>query len=183
LEVVAPREIRVPGSPRGPGFAVIVLLKFMNARIITFFAVIGTLLLVHFALKHRRNTEPLPVQASTLLFRNVEAAAPGRTIPDPAHIRELPESERARIVGQGGLDSASYFDCWLTNRSSWTVTELVFRIAAGIPEGSTSWERVYRERIQLPPNTAQRVSFKITGGGGDLDSRWKITGARGVPSE
>jgi len=93
--------------------------------------------------------------------------------------RELPPTERSLISGEGALDSASYFDCWVTNRSSWVVTELQFRIAAGQTEGSTRWERNYREYVQLPPGTARHITFKVTDGN-NAETRWEIIGARGV---
>lgn len=125
------------------------------------------------------------------MFFGATPSAPGlesekfvrvRNSPETAEIMELPEAERARITGQGGLDSASYFNCWLTNGSSWTVTEVRLHIAAGQPEGSTRWERYYNERVQLASRGVSRISFKVTDGGDGAETRWKVSGARGFRS-
>ena len=123
-----------------------------------------------------------PVRAETITSEITPIPQPQaiRKNPDPAQVMELPPSERVLISGDGALDSASYFNCRVTNLSSWTVTELQFRIAAGQPEGSTRWERNYREYVNLPPRTASRISFKVTDGS-EAETRWKIIGARGVP--
>jgi len=97
-------------------------------------------------------------------------------------VMELPPGERAKIRGRGGLDSASYWNCHLTNGSLWTITEIRFHIAAGQPEGSTRWERNYRENVQIAPREAQRVTFKVTDGQ-DAETRWEIIGARGLPPQ
>jgi hypothetical protein len=135
--------------------------------------------LIHWAAKTGDHT---PAKANTACTEILPAPAVVRNSPDPREIMELPEKERVLISGEGALDSASYFNCWVTNRSSWTVTELRFRIAAGQPEGSTRWERNYREYLTLPPRHARRISFKVTDGK-DAETRWEISGARGVPSD
>jgi len=129
--------------------------------------------------KIRAETTILP-QPTTPATLKSYASTPPPSPPDPASVREMPEAERAKLQGEGGLDSASYFYCELTNSSQWMVTELRFHIAAGQPEGSTRWERNYRELVQLMPHSVKRISFKVTHGL-DAETRWEIIGARGIP--
>lgn len=136
-----------------------------------------------------KRSAPQEVEAQTFLIEKPSGAAIDRPdVPivvrkstDSEQVMELPESEQSLITGQCTLDSGSYFSGWITNGSSWTVTELRLRIAAGHSEGSTRWERNYNERVKLPPRTAGRISFKVTDGR-DAETRWKVISARGIPS-
>jgi hypothetical protein len=159
----------------------------MNRSWIPYFLVALGAALGGYGLHALRESRPLAARADTLNFESspgslqVPASATSATLRyagSPA-VRELPAAERAKIQGAGGLDSASYFDCLLTNSSRWTVTEVCFHIAAGQAEGSTRWERNYREFVHIPPDRAVRISFKVTNGQ-DAETRWNVIGARGI---
>lgn len=155
------------------------------------YLIVATLLaLAAYGVHRVKGSGPTQVAAHTLFLGDASTTVNPRTVqartvrksPDPAQVMELPEAARSLITGEGALDSASYFKCWVTNGSSWTVTELGFNIAAGQPEGSTRWERHYTERVQLPPGTVSHISFKVTDGR-NAETRWNVFAARGVPSK
>ena len=129
----------------------------------------------------RARVEILP-PPSTTITTPIRTANKARTpsTPPKADLRELPPDQRDCITGEGSLDSARYFNCTITNRSAWFVTELQFEIAAGQNEGSTRWERSYREYVQLPPGASRHISFKVTDGE-NVETRWSLKGARGAP--
>jgi len=162
----------------------------MSGKSVIYLTAAGLAVCAAYGIHRAKVSNPQQVEAQTVFFGTVQstsvrgsvASADVRNSRERSQIMELPEAERARISGQGGLDSASYFNCWLTNGSAWTVTELRLHIAAGQTEGSTRWERYYNERVQLAPGTVERISFKVTDGGDGAESRWKVSGARGFPS-
>jgi hypothetical protein len=95
----------------------------------------------------------------------------------------LPEHELRLLTGSGGLDSASYFSCWITNASRWTVSDLFFQIRAVETHGMERWERRYRESIRLPPRTKAQIHFKVSEGGAGAIAEWEIVAGRGHPPD
>ena len=159
-------------------------------REVTLYVLIPVLMvLMAYGMHLVKRPAPQEVEAQTLLIEQPSGTTSDRPdVPmvirkntDPVQVMELPEAECRLITGQCTLDSGSYFSGWITIGSSWTVTELRLRIAAGHSEGSTRWERNYNERVKLPPRTAGRISFKVTDGR-DAETRWKVISARGIPS-
>lgn len=160
----------------------------MDRKAAVYLIVAGLSALAGYGLHRANGSGPRKVEAQRLVLADPSVTPTHRSgniqgvrkNPDPAELLELPEADRSLITGRGALDSASYFNGWITNGSSWTVTELRLWIAAGQAEGSTRWERYYTERVRLAPGAHVRISFKVTDGR-NAETLWKIMGARGVP--
>jgi len=114
--------------------------------------------------------------------RTSEPAAPvGRIADRPA--MALPTNAVQRLTGSGQLDSGSYFSCWITNASRWTISELRFRIRAVETHGMVRWERHYRDPVQIQPHRQAFVHFKVSEGGAEATAEWEVVAARGYPPD
>ena len=161
---------------------------FMSTKLHPYVLIAVAAIIVGYAIHARRTERITRVNADTLpqpqafeTIRPSSSTKVGRP-PSVAETFELPEGDLAKLNGTGGLDSENCFTCILTNQSQWFVTDVRFYIATGNPEGSLSWERTYREAVQLGPRKVARISFKVIDTR-DVETRWRITAARGYPPE
>jgi hypothetical protein len=146
--------------------------------------VIGALALVGLvAHLHKSPTTSRPEPKSEFTVVRGKSTGTGTPTKAPSNLPAvaLPESQLGLLTGTGGLDSGSYFDCWITNSGEWTVTELRFNIKAVETHGMERWNRHYLEPISIPPKTGKHVRFKVTEGGAEALAEWKIVAGRGHP--
>jgi hypothetical protein len=91
----------------------------------------------------------------------------------------LPEEEQSKVDGNATLRSES-FSGTLYNGSNWTIKEVIVRIIVKEKDGSTRWDRLFREAVTIPPLTTGDINFDIVGGQ-DFDSfEWGLKEIKGI---
>ena len=148
--------------------------------------VVGALALVGVAAhwhKAATGSRPVPKPESMLVRGRMPEAQTPLKGPANLPVMALPENQVCLLTGSGGLDSGSYFTCWITNSGTWTVTELRFHIKAVETHGMERWDRHYLESVNIPPQTKALVRFKVTEGGAEALTEWEVVAGRGHPPD
>ena len=104
-------------------------------------------------------------------------------------IKALPYGEQAKITGNATLNEYGYFSGEIYNGSSWTITQIVFRVVAKEKDGTVRWNRKFETGIfnhsqNSPFRPLSTGTFEIMTtqyGGGISGLEWGIEEIRGRP--
>ena len=96
--------------------------------------------------------------------------------------RSFPIEEKAKITGYADL-AYGFLKGKLYNGSTWTVKEVIVTVKVLEKDGSTRWDRQFREMVTIQPLTT--VSFMVeVGGDSDIGSfEWALVQVNGIPPE
>ncbi len=128
----------------------------------------------------RNNSLPLRINRLT---GYTEHFVLGEWVPEKSQEKKnknsgIPSEEIVKITGNASL-SDGYFSGKLYNGSSWTISDITFRIIAKKKDGTIKWNRDFNKSIRIDPLTTSLFSITVIGDEGIDNFDWLITKAFG----